>query len=160
MTSFRCGDAAIIPDEDMLWRRFIDDPNHLTWEGDRPFPHPVSSEQMHMERGEHGLSTSWREHLLHHELGPEAVLEGRPKFTLVGEIVVGDTRIIGMNVYHDPTGDLPINCAHTAVDWPTDLIPAGSDRPPSPERKRIKNDLARLFTFIYGVVTSERPPDN
>lgn len=113
-----------------------------------------------MEKGERGLSSSWREHLAQHGLGPESVLDDNPKFTLVGEILVQAARQIGMNVYHDPTGNRPIRCAHSAIDWPEDSKEPDSDRPSKPERKRIKNDLALAFNFIFGEVTSERPAAN
>jgi hypothetical protein len=116
---------------------------------------------MHMEQGEHGLSTSWSEHLEErHGLGPESVLEDNLRYTLVGEIGVESACALGMNVYHAPNGDTPLDCAHALVDWPTDQITPGSDRPPRNVRRQIKNDLARLFDFVFGEVTTTPPIAN
>ncbi len=155
---FACGERCIrIPDTDHLCRRFIDDPNHITWDGERPIPHPMSDNSFNMEKGRHGLSTSWRQHIQHHLLGLEVILDGDPRYTLVGEISVTDARAIGMRVDHDPTGDKPIDCAHTSVDWPLNSLAQNSDRPPSPERKLIKNRLATSFRFVHGEVQTPRP---
>src|SRR5271157_6098757 len=128
------GIAEEIPDPDHLWRRFIDDPNHITWDGDRPIPHPVSDVALHMEKGESGLSAYWREHLEYHGLGPESVLEDNEKYGLVGQLGVGNARRIEMVVRHDPEGAVPVGCAHSAVDWPPRLILKGSTRPDKGDR--------------------------
>jgi hypothetical protein len=153
-----CGDTApAIPAAHHLWRRFIDDANHITWDGDRPIPHPVNPDNIHMEKGEDGLSTSWREHLETDGLGPESVIEGNGQYTLVGELRVADAGALQMPVTHDPTGNTPIDCAHTVVEWPPGLLAPGSDRPAKNDRTRIKNDLARGFDFVHGQVETQKP---
>lgn len=153
-----CGETAPhLPDNHGLCRRFIDDPNHLTWEGDRPIPHPMSDRAINMEKGRAGLSTSWREHIERDGLEVSAVLGDDSNYTLVGQIQVGVARGIGMNVYHSPEGSHPIDCAHSSIDWPHGSEAENSDRPPKSERKRLKNELARSFEFVHGNVKSTKP---
>jgi hypothetical protein len=111
-----CGETtSAIPADHHLWRRFIDDANHITWDGDRPIPHPVDPDTMHMEKGEDGLSVSWREHLEADDLTAESVLEGNEQYTFVGELSVSHAHDLKMPVTHKPTGNTPIDCAHSVA---------------------------------------------
>lgn len=156
-----CGETADeIPDGHRLCRRFIDDENHLTWDGDRPIPHPSSPNSFNMEKGRSGLSTSWREHLERHNLSLEVVLAGDPDYTLVGQVNVGVVRDIGLLADHDPTSDQPLGCAHSVIRWSNASLAPGSDRPSRPDRKRLKTALSRAFDYVLGEITTPRPPDN
>jgi hypothetical protein len=156
-----CGEtASSIPESHRLWRRFIDDANHLTWDEDgRPIPHPLQSNSMQLERGEDGLSTSWAEHLEVDGGIREDVLDGSSDYSLVGEahmnVVSAQLR---MSVWHNPLGAEPIDCAHTLVSWPEGSNAPHSTRPAKPERIALKTDLAHAFSFSEGTVRTQRPP--
>jgi hypothetical protein len=113
-----------------------------------------------MEAGEKGLSVSWREHFEADGRTVEDVLGRNPKYTLVGQLRVSAARRLAMRVKHDPTSSEPLDCAHALVDWPIELLAPGSDRPPRPERQRIKMALAPEFEFIHGEVKTPSPPGN
>jgi hypothetical protein len=154
-----CGELAeSIPRDNRLLRRFIDDENHITWEGDRPIPHPLMGNSMQFDPE---LSTFWREHIEDDGNRIDSVLGRCPEYTLVGEIGVGAALDVPMAVAHDPTDEVPIiGCAHAGVGWSPSTIPAGSHQPTRPEKKRLRAELARGFSFVVGDVHTERPPGN
>jgi hypothetical protein len=151
-----CGDTApIIPEHHHLWRRFIDDPNHVTWDGDQPLFRPLS---MRIAQGEDGLSCAWAEHLNQDRCKPGALLEGNEKYTLVGEVPVRSVGMLEMPVLHDPKGSDPVACAHSLVKWPPGSFAYPSTRPDKPERNRLLLELSRSFSLVHGKVMSSTPP--
>ena len=147
-----------LPQESGLVRRFIDDANHITWDGDTPIPHPLSNS---VQFDDDGLSLYWRQHLDRDGLGLASVLEGRDAYTLVGEVSVAAVERVPMNVKHDPLGEadepLLIRCAHTLINWHPATVAPGSLRPDKHERKKLKYALAREFHIELGEVSTPTP---
>ncbi len=144
-----------IPPEDHLWRRFKDDPNHLTWDDELgPLPHEDKALQF-----DNDLSTNWREHLEGHRIGPSGVLGcgSKSAYTLVGELAVAQAQLMGFLVTHSPDGKIPIECSHTSVSWPPAEIHPPAKRPDKRARSRLRADMARNFPFVYGEVTTPPP---
>jgi hypothetical protein len=145
-----------IDDGDHLWRRFRDDPNHLVWDDELgPIPHHEVNSVLQFDED---LSTSWREHLEWHHMRPVWVLGENPAYTLVGEISVSAARELDFGITHSSQDIIPIDCAHASVSWPASHIHAPAKRPDKPTRSRLRSQIARNFTFVYGEVKSEPPP--
>ncbi len=153
-----CLQETVLPvaTEDHLWRRFKDDPNHLTWDDELgPLPHQDKALQF-----DEDLSTNWREHLEKHRIGPAEILgcSSKSTYTLVGELAVTQAQQLSFVVTHSPEGKIPIECSHTSVSWPPAEIHPPAKRPDRRARSRLRADMARNFTFVYGEVTAP-PPD-
>jgi len=103
------------------------------------------------------LSTNWREHLLRHRVGPEAVLVGDERYTLVGEALIKEIRDLNFDVRHSPTGSRSPDCSHTSADWPAASVVPPKDEPSPSIRRALKYDLSRQFRFIHGELPP--PPD-
>jgi hypothetical protein len=147
-----CGSASEIPSSDRLWRRFKNSKNHLVWDYDKKgwIPSPEA-----LQFDVDGMSTSWREHLVWHGLGPEAVLVDG--YTLVGQWAVGFVRDEHkFLVEHSPTDSEPVGCAHTSVRWPAESIGAGKTEPEKGLRRRLRTTLAGGLSWTYGTITIER----
>lgn len=86
-----CGKPIPLPDNDVLWRRFIASKNYWTWDSDlnRSIPN------RHYLRFDPDLSNSWNWHLAIHGKGPESVFGGDSRFTIVGELGIGRLRELG-----------------------------------------------------------------
>jgi hypothetical protein len=152
-----CGETApLIPESHRLWRRFIDDANHLTWDEDgRPIPYPLSNS---IQIDKDGLSTCWADHLEADGAVREDVLEGSSDYSLVGEAPVSIlSSQLRMNVSHDPLGAEPVACSHTLVGWPEGSNAPSSTRPAKPQRNALRTDMARAFRFPEGSVRTQRP---
>jgi hypothetical protein len=151
---FPCGQRFELAEAHQLWRRFMATQNSLTWDPELGWlPSPYSN-ALQMDPD---LSTSWRQHLIRHRAGPLAVLGADGRYTLVGEMAVGDGRRLGFGVRHSPTGCVTPDCSHASVDWPPDSIRPGKVEPSPSERKRLKYDLSRQFRFVYGPLP--QPPE-
>lgn len=121
-----------------------------------PIPHHETSSALQFNKD---LSTSWREHLEQHSIGPAGVLGCRKSpYTLVGELSVLAAREMRFAVTHSPTETIPIGCAHASVSWPIEEIRPPAKQPDKRARARLRSQIARGFPIIYGEVTSARPP--
>ena len=144
-----------IRNEDHLWRRFRDDPNHLVWDDELgPIPHHEVNSVLQFDED---LSTNWREHLEWHRIGPSWVLGDNPEYTLVGEISVTTARDLDFGVTHSSDGIIPIECSHTSVSWPATEIHPPAKRPDKKTRSRLRSQIARNFKFVLGEVRSQPP---
>lgn len=152
-----CVEARNIPEAHHLIRRFRDDPNHLTWDDELgPVPHHSAGNSLQFDPD---LSTSWREHLEEHGIGPAGVLGWRRSpYSLVGQISVWNARQLNFLVKHTPTETIPTGCAHASIDWPPGEIHPPATQPAKAVRSKLRSELARGFPIIYGTVDSLRPP--
>jgi hypothetical protein len=152
LTERPCGQPQPIGSDQRLWRRVIDHPDHVTWDADKErwLPRPSGSSNSLQFNPE--LSTFWCEHLQdRHRLLPSSILDPDGRYTLVYQSQVQDVRAIGCTVEHTPQADLPVDCAHTSVWYPS----GATDKP---SRKAVRNDLARTVILVYGAI-SQSPPD-
>jgi len=96
-----CGKIIALPDNDRLWRRFINSKNYWTWDDDlnRYIPN------RHYLKFNPDLSSYWNWHLAMHGLGAESVLEGDDRYTIVGELSIGKMRRRDFIVHHTPRKD-------------------------------------------------------
>jgi hypothetical protein len=111
----------------------------------------------HYLRFDPDLSCYWRQHLRMHGKGPESVLEGDARYSLVGELLIVRLRGQGFPVRHSPNGDTSIGCAHSSVDWPPGTIAANGTEPSKKDQKLLKHELAREFSWIYGDMPAVGP---
>jgi hypothetical protein len=148
-----CGEPEDIPDNDHLLRRFMDSKNHLEWDADNMRWLP-SAAAMQFDPD---LSTSWKEHLEFHGMGPEAVIAGNDRYSLVGEWPVKTLRDSRLVITHSPSSSGPIDCAHTSVDWPPDAIEPGKRRPNGAMRMSVRNSLSVSISWVYGNITIVPP---
>jgi len=103
------------------------------------------------------LSGSWREHLQErHGLGPASV--STEDYPLVGEWLVDDIRAHNFQVEHTPQGPLPIECAHTSVWWPANMLEPGKIEPNKTIRRRLRSGLAGDMSWVHGEISAQ-PPD-
>jgi hypothetical protein len=150
-----CGKAEYVPNENNLWRRVMDQENHLLWSAEqgRWIPNlPALS-------FDPDLSTSWAEHLRgRHQEGPDILIKNNPKYTLVGEFRVGTLRDMDFGVRASPAGSVPPDCAHTSADWPLGAVPEGKLKPNKDTARRIRLKLASKVEWVHGE-PSILPPD-
>jgi len=146
-----CGEADEIPGAHVLWRRVLDDLDHLEWDGvdgcwrARPTP-PSNSLQFNPD-----MSTVWREHAAEvHGVGPECALDEAHRYTLVFAIEADAARELDLEVAHSPTGTECPNCAHSSVLWPTPIT--------KDQKKELRYELSRALRLIYGMPTVQPPP--
>jgi len=136
----RCWTKQDLPDGARLLRRVQDHADWLEWSSDHqrflPRIRPKNSIRFDPE-----LSTSWREHLWQaHQVGPEAVLAGDPRYSLVFQLTARQARDITLTAEHDPdcTQPEPLGCAHCSIG-----------RPPGVEKKIISSKIAETVTYLY-----------
>ena len=159
-----CGQEIPIEDDDHILRRFIDSPNHLEWDADNERFIPAANQlQFDPEPSTQSseLSTQSREHLWDvHHLGPEAVLDNNPNYSLVGEWLVDSVRKHKFPVKSTPdlTVEGPLGCSHVSIYWPADSIVPPAIEPSKSNRKKLRSQLAREMTWVYGQITIP-PPD-
>jgi hypothetical protein len=157
-----CGKSLPVPNGDKLWRRFIDSKAYWTWDDDlkRWIPN------RHYLRFDPELSVFWNRHLTLHGLGPESVLDGDPRFTVVGELDVSDLRKerhvgdlydLYFPVSHSPNDLSEIGCAHCSVYWPPTAIPEGAEIPTKDNQKRLQTEMARRFSWVHGAPPRDKP---
>ncbi len=155
-----CGKIIALPDNDRLWRRFINSKNYWTWDDDlnRYIPN------RHYLKFNPDLSSYWNWHLAMHGLGAESVLEGDDRYTIVGELSIGKMRRRDFIVHHTPRKDTKIGCAHSSVDWPLAIAARSATTLSKEDRKALLEDqkalqtwIAREFSWIYGGSPMAKP---
>jgi len=145
----------ILPDEHHLWRRLIDDPNHIVWDSELGWlPNPRSAISLQMNPD---LSMQWREHLRRHNIAPAGILGEDGRYTLAAELLIDDARALRFSVTHSPLGPSPLDCSHTSVDWPMDQTQNPPARPNRDERLRLRYDMSAKFKLVYGNVRTQVP---
>lgn len=151
LAAIPCGRVGKLPDQDHLWRRFTNSPNHLTWDADleRWIP-SLSILQFDPE-----MSTYWREHLRMHGKGASSVLTRG--YTLVGELDIGKIQRQGFPTRQSPNDEPSIGCAHVSIHWPPESVLQGRTQPSKDQRKLLRMRLASEFIWVYGDVPTSGP---
>jgi hypothetical protein len=138
----------------------MDSKTYWTWDDDvkRWIPN------RHYLKFDPDLSAFWDWHLALHGKGPVSVLAGDARYTVVGELGIGELREQGFPVTHSPNDLSEIGCAHSSVDWPSPLIPPGMDESDKNRRKALQNrqkalqtQVAREFSWVIGGPPSAPP---
>jgi hypothetical protein len=158
----RCGTPAPLLNRDLLWRRFIDSKTYWTWDDDVSGWIP----NRHYLRFDPDLSAFWNWHLAIHGMGPESVLSGDPRYSVVGQLSIGDLRerfdlnvrglqlsALAFVVRHSPNELSEIGCAHCSVDYPTTAFQEEGIVSRKDVQKALQTDIARRFSWII-----EGPP--
>jgi hypothetical protein len=155
-----------LADRDRLWRRFIDSKSYWTWDDDanRWIPN------RHYLKFDPDLSTFWNWHLAMHGLGPESVFGGDARFSVVGELSVGDLRkqfdlnVKGMQlpalsflVSHSPNDQPEIGCAHCSIDYPFAALQENGSITKKDIQKALQTEIARRFSWVIGGPPVHKP---
>jgi hypothetical protein len=148
-----------LPNRDQLWRRFIDSKTYWTWDDDvdRWIPN------RHYLKFNPDLSAFWGWHLSLHGLGPESVFGDDPRFSVVGQLSIGDLRkkfdlkVKGLDlsalsfvVRHSPNELTEIGCAHCSVDYPVMAFEKESAISKKDIEKALQTNIARRFSWMIG----------
>lgn len=96
-----------------------------------------------------------------HGMGPESVLDGDPRFSVVGQLNIGNLReqfdlhmkglqlsALSFVVRHSPNELSAIGCAHCSVYYPAGAFCEESTVPRKDIEKALQTDVARRFSWV------------